>query len=101
MCFEDVFFSGKNPFKTLSLINEEAVAELSTSEGEKCAGKIFLNLSKHSFPKSESARMQEILGSFSFPPNALILALEVTFSFRKVKRREECFIMIGLWFHFG
>lgn len=35
MCFEDVFFSGKNPFKTLSLINEEAVAELSTSEGEK------------------------------------------------------------------
>lgn len=60
-------------------------------EGEKCVRKIFLNLSKYSLPKSESARTWENLGSFSFPPNALILTLEATFSFREIKRRDGDF----------
>lgn len=34
---------------------------------------------------------EKILGSFSFPPNALILALGVTFSFREIKSRDGCF----------
>lgn len=59
-------------------------------EGEKCVTKIFLNLSKYSFPKSESARTWENLGSFSFP-NALILTLEATFSFGEIKRRDGGF----------